>query len=116
MQKAANGTARLTGFTETVTYSIQNDSGATTTIKGQLVTGNFFSILMVSPIAGRALNERDNDPGQQAVAVLAYRFWKQRFGGDYGIIAKRLRIHSKPVHRNVALVVRWSGVSGATFL
>ncbi len=97
VQNLANGTATLAGFTEVVNYSIRNDSGTTSTIKGQLVTGNFFSTLQVSPIAGRAFNQRDNDPGQQAVALLSYRFWKQRFGGDHGIIGKRLLIQRKPV-------------------
>jgi predicted permease len=97
VQKAADGAASFAGFTEVVSYSLRNDSGTTSTIKGQLVTGNFFSALLVSPIAGRALSERDNDPGQQAVAVLSYRFWKQRFGGDYGAIGKTLLIQRKPV-------------------
>ncbi len=97
LQKMASGTAVLTGFTETVDVHLQDGSGTSSTIKGQLVAGNFFSVLQLSPIAGRVLSERDNDPAQQAVAVLSYRFWKERFGGDYGVIGKRLLIQRKPV-------------------
>ncbi len=98
MQKAANGTAALTGFTELVGYSMRDNSGTTSTIKGQLVTGNFFSAaLKLSPMVGGVLTEQDNGPGNEAVAVLSYRFWIHRFGGDYGIIGKRLVIERKPV-------------------
>ena len=79
LQKMASGTAVLTGFTETVDVHLQDDSGTSSTIKGQLVAGNFFSVLQLSPIAGRVLSERDNDPAQQAV------------------IGKRLLIQRKPI-------------------
>jgi predicted permease len=97
MQKASTGTAVLTGFTESVDIHVQDDSGTTSTIKGQLVAGNFFSVLRAPPLAGRVLSERDNDAGTDAVAVLSYRFWKERFGSDYTVIGKRLLIQRKPV-------------------
>lgn len=97
MEKAASGIATLTGFTESVDYHLRNDSGMSSTIKGQLVTGNLFSVLQVSPIAGRVFTGRDNDPGREAVTVLSYSFWKERFGSDYGVIGKRLLIQRKPV-------------------
>jgi len=97
MQNSPNRTAALTGFTEVVGYSIRDSSGTTSTIKGQLVTGNFFSVLKLSPMVGRVLTERDNGSGNEAVAVLSYSFWIRRFGGDYGIIGKRLLIQRKPV-------------------
>lgn len=97
LQRAASGTATLTGFTETVDIHLRDDAGTSSTMKGRLVAGNFFSVLHASPMAGRVLSEQDNDPRQQAVGVLSYRFWKERFGGDYGIIGKRLLIQRKPV-------------------
>jgi predicted permease len=97
MQKGSIGTALLTGFTETVEIHVQDDSGTTSTIKGQLVASNFFSVLRVPPLAGRAISERDNNAGTDAVAVISYRFWEQRFGSDYKVIGKRLLIQRKPV-------------------
>lgn len=49
MQKATSGTALLTGFTETVDFHLQDKSGTSSTLKGQLVPGNFFSALQVQP-------------------------------------------------------------------
>jgi hypothetical protein len=97
MQKASIRTARLTGFTEIIEIHVQNDLGTTSTIKGQLIASNFFSVLRVLPLAGRAMSERNNNAGIEAVAVISYRFWKQRFGGDYKAIGKRLLIQRKPV-------------------
>jgi hypothetical protein len=97
MQKSSTGTAELAGFTEAVDIHVQDDSGTSSTIKGQLVTGNFFSVLRIPPLVGRALSKRDNDAGTDAVAVISYRFWKQRFGSDYKAIGKRLLIQRNPV-------------------
>ncbi len=97
LQKSANGTAQLAGFTEPVDVHLQNDSGTTSTIKGQLVSGNLFSVLQVLPTAGRVLSESDNDTGHEAVAVLSYRFWRERFENDPRVIGKRLLIQRKPI-------------------
>ena len=97
IENTATGIAALTGFTEPVNLHVQDASGTTSTITGQLVTGNFFSALKVSPLAGRMLSPRDNDPGREPVGILSYRFWRKRFGGDYSIIGKRLLIQRKPI-------------------
>jgi hypothetical protein len=97
MQKAVQGTAAITGFTEAVNFHVRDDSGTTSTIRGRLVTGNFFSALQVKPLAGRVFTERDNVPGSEAVAALSYRFWTKRFGSDTSVIGRRLLIQRKPV-------------------
>ena len=97
MQDAASGVATLTGFTDSVDFHLQDDSGTTSTIRGELVAGNFLSVLQVSPIAGRIFSEADNVPGREAVAVLSYRFWQRRFGSDFSVIGKQLLIQRKPV-------------------
>jgi putative ABC transport system permease protein len=44
------------------------------------VSGNFFTVLGVSPAAGRLLSDGDDRPGAD-VAVVGHRYWLQRFGG-----------------------------------
>jgi len=60
-------------------------------IMGQLVSGNFFSVLGVKPILGRAfLPEEDQVPLRNPVVVLNHKFWQQRLGSDLGVIGKTL--------------------------
>ena len=67
------------------------NGGETQLIMGQLVSGNFFSVLGVTPILGRAfLPEEDQAPLRNPVVVLNHRFWQQRLGSDLSVIGRTL--------------------------
>ncbi len=59
-------------------------------ILGEMVTGNYFSVLGVRPVLGRmfALEERAE---RDLVAVISYAFWQDYFRGDPGVVGKTLR-------------------------
>lgn len=60
-------------------------------VQGQLVSGNFFSVLGVTPDAGRFfLTEEDQLAGGHLVAVLSRSFWKRQFADDPGVIGRTL--------------------------
>lgn len=60
------------------------------------VTGNYYSVLGVSPLPGRLIAPTDaQGTNISQVAVIGYEFWKQRFGGDPAIINKDIRIDGK---------------------
>lgn len=65
----------------------------------QLVSANFFSVLGVNPIIGRAFAPENDQKGKDNVVVLSNAFWKERFGADPGIIGKTLDLngHSQTV-------------------
>jgi predicted permease len=73
-----------------------SESGATaekTKAHVQLVSGEFFDVLGVKPVIGRAFTaEEDKSPGANPVAVLSYGFWERRVTGDRAVIGKTLRI------------------------
>ena len=46
------------------------------------VEADFFSVLGVQPLAGRAFAEGEDAEGRNRVAVLSYGFWQRQFGGD----------------------------------
>lgn len=61
----------------------------------ELVTGNYFSTLEVSPALGRFyLPQEGATPGVHAVAVLNYGTWQSRFGGSTEILGKTLRLNN----------------------
>ena len=64
---------------------------------GQLVSGNFFSMLGVRTIAGRTFNfAEDRVPGGDPVAVISYRYWKRQFGLDPSAVGKSITLNGSP--------------------
>ena len=61
---------------------------------GLLVSGNFFSALMVQPQLGRGfLPEEDQVVGRNAVVVLSQDLWKSEFGADPSVIGRKVRLN-----------------------
>jgi predicted permease len=54
------------------------------------VTGNFFDVLGTRPVVGRFIRPADEVPGAPGVVVLSYGVWRQYFGGDSGVVGRRL--------------------------
>jgi macrolide transport system ATP-binding/permease protein len=66
-------------------------------VKGQLVAGNYFSVLGAGMTAGRAFTpEECRTPGESPVAVLSHSFWQRRFGGDRSLIGKTVILNRQP--------------------
>jgi putative ABC transport system permease protein len=56
------------------------------------VSADFFKVLKVEPILGRAFLPEEDRPGGPPVVVLSYRFWRQRYGADPEILGKTLTL------------------------
>ena len=62
-------------------------------LMGEAVTGNYFSLLGLSPHAGRLLGPEDDvAPGAHPVVVLSHGFWQRAFGSDLDTIGQELRV------------------------
>jgi predicted permease len=72
-------------------------NGASERIEGQVVTGNFFDVLGVRPIIGRTFTPDEDRVGSLIrVAVLSHGTWRQRFGGDTGIVGRTISLNGHP--------------------
>jgi predicted permease len=62
---------------------------------GELVSGNFFSVLGVQPEAGRLFQptESADSPGKFPIAVISDRYWRSHYGADLSIVGKTIRIN-----------------------
>ena len=60
------------------------------------VSSGFFDVLGGRPLLGRALEPSDHAQGRDRVAVLAYRTWMGRFGGDPAIVGRRMILDGEP--------------------
>ncbi len=74
--------------------AIWNHEGTGEILHGQFVSGNLFSLLGVNAVVGRTLSvEDDRIDNPRQVVVLSYPFWKQKLGGDVGVIGKTLMLN-----------------------
>ena len=65
--------------------------------EGQLVSGNYFSVLGVNAIRGRTILPVDESvAGQSSVAVIGYDYWRSRFALDPEIIGKKILLNNAP--------------------
>jgi putative ABC transport system permease protein len=59
-------------------------------VLGAWVSAEFFPLLGVQPAWGRGFRPEEDQPGQDQVVILGYRYWKQRYGADPGIIGQSI--------------------------
>jgi len=69
--------------------------GNVQTARGCRVSANFFDVLGVSPMSGRAFSSAEEQPGADQVAVVSYGFWQRRFAGDAVVLGKVLQMNGK---------------------
>ena len=65
-------------------------------IPSQLASPNLFSLLGVNPILGRPFVEEDAAEGAPSVVVISYDLWQRRFGGDNGIVGRKITVDNSP--------------------
>ncbi len=61
-----------------------------------VVTGDFFGILDVKPIAGRLIEPEDEQPGREHVLVLNETWWQTRFGGAHDVVGRQVMLSGTP--------------------
>ncbi len=71
-----------------VTISLKREGPADPEIlRAQMVTAEFFSVLRVAPMIGRAFTIDNEVNGRARVAVISYGLWQRRFGGAPDVLA-----------------------------
>src|SRR5262245_61986217 len=72
-------------------------NGETELVSGQVVTGDYYSVLGVNATLGRTLTvEDDQIPNGHPVAVISHAYWRRRFGQDPGVLGKTITINLTP--------------------
>ena len=71
-------------------------SGEPEAMLGLEVTDRLFAVLGVKPALGRTFLPGEDRPGRETVAVISHGLWQRRFGGDAGLIGRRVHIEGKP--------------------
>jgi len=73
-----------------------SNNGINDRVWGYVVSGNYFEVLGVQAALGRAISPEDDlTPGGHPVAMLSYKCWRQRFGGDQSVIGKDVIVNGR---------------------
>ena len=61
-----------------------------------VITGNYFDVMGLAPVAGRLFDSRDDGPGAARAVVLTQAYWLRRYGGERDIIGKTVTLNGAP--------------------
>lgn len=64
-------------------------------VLGEVVTGNYFTMLGVPALLGRTLLPSDDRPDAPRTIVLSERYWTRELGGDAAAIGRTLRVRGQ---------------------
>jgi predicted permease len=90
-------------------FAGQNLEDRSRLVLGEVVTGNFFSLLGIRAAVGRTLAPEDDSPGAERVVVVSHRYWQREMGGEVGAIGRTLRLRGQ---RYTVVGVAPAGFSG----
>jgi predicted permease len=65
-------------------------------LKGEFVTGNYFTTFGIQPFAGRLFSAADDRPAAAPVAVLSYRVWQATYGADPSVVGSTFFVEGTP--------------------
>ena len=92
--------AQQKGFEQVAAFTAINPTTVSLLVNGHpeqlrrvLASGNFFSLLGVSPLAGRLFDQQDDSPGKDHVAVLSASAWASYFGRDASAIGRSVSLN-----------------------
>lgn len=71
-----------------------NANGMVEVAAGQAVSGNYYAGLGVKALLGRTIVDGDDAIAASPVAVLSYRYWQTRFGGNAAVIGRRINLNN----------------------
>jgi len=78
---------------------------------GSVMTGDAFRVLGAAPALGRTLLPEDAaPPAGEPVLVLSYDAWQGKFGGDSGVIGRKVVVHGIPLTVVGVAARRFTGI------
>jgi predicted permease len=85
-------------------------NGRIARVTGELVSGNYFSVVGAGTQIGRTFTpEDDRRPGAHGVAVISDGFWRRGFGSDPSVLERDVRVND---HTFTIIGVAANGFSG----
>lgn len=82
----------ITAISGTRSFSLNSDDQPEM-LKGEFVTANYFSVLGVDPVMGRAFLPEEDAPGSHPIVVISHNLWQRKFGADANLAGRTITIN-----------------------
>jgi predicted permease len=94
-QEIRKGNPVFSGVTAFLSAAVSFSNGTQTQrARAELVSGNYFEVMGLSPAAGRLLTDADDQVrGGHPVAVISHDFWIRRFGGQADAVNREVKLN-----------------------
>jgi predicted permease len=72
---------------------------STERVQGEMVSGNYFTMLGVRPAVGRVFNSKEDDQAFMGhpVVVLSYGYWATRFARNRDVVGRKILVNNYPM-------------------
>ncbi|HYL73214.1 MAG TPA: ABC transporter permease, partial [Bryobacteraceae bacterium] len=68
-------------------------SGEPERLDGFRTSAGFFPALGTAPLLGRSFTPEEDQPGKEHEVILSHQLWRERFGGDEGILGRSIELN-----------------------
>ena len=77
-------------------WNVRRGSALAKSLRGEFVSGNYFSTLGLNAYAGRVFQDSDDTPSAAPTVVLSFQAWQGEYAADPGIIGSTIFIQARP--------------------
>jgi len=78
------------------TWSVRHGNAVAKPLRGEFVSGNYFSTLGLQAYIGRIFADQDDQPSAAPATVLSYQAWQGEYAGDPTIVGSTIFVQTKP--------------------
>lgn len=101
-QKQATSFEAIAAYAWTFNFVV--DNGGSESFEGMVVTPDYFRVIGVQPMLGRAFVASDTTPPAAAI-ILGYECWQRRFNGDPAVVGRTVRMSRRDTPATVVGVM-----------
>jgi predicted permease len=94
LQGELTSVSAVAGFTDYRPTLVSHGNGVE--LQALAVSHNFFSLLGISPAAGRNFSRADGRRGAHNVVMLSHAFWRAQFASNPAIVGQSVRLDDRP--------------------
>ena len=96
LRKSARSFSLVANFSPATVNIV--DGGDPESVLGEVVSSQYFPLLRVAMLRGRAFAPGDDDaPRRQPVVIIGFDLWQRRFGGDPSVVGRALTVNGLPL-------------------
>jgi len=77
-------------------WSVRRGNAMPKSMRGEFVSGNYFSALGLGAYAGRVLGDSDDTPNATPTTVLSYQAWQGEYAADPSVVGSTIFIQARP--------------------